>query len=161
MSDVLTRLDAALIEMRRLWSPTTSGRAAEGTAPAVDLSSVLVVHVVGEADGGLTVAEVADLLGVAAATASRLCDRAVAGGYLLKAPSRDDARRRTLTLTGAGLELRAQSLAFRRDYLERLLADWTVDEIVSFEGLLTRFAASVAAHPPQSNPLHTPQGEHR
>ncbi|KQQ62566.1 hypothetical protein ASF63_18665 [Microbacterium sp. Leaf320] len=158
---MLTRLDAALIEMRRLWSPTTSGRAAEGAASAVDLSSVLVAHLVGEADGSLTVAEVADLLSVAAATASRLCDRAVAGGYLQKAPSRDDARRRTLTLTDAGLDLREHSLAFRRDYLEHLLADWTVDEIASFEGLLTRFAASVSARPPRPKPLHAPEGEHR
>lgn len=161
MFEVLTRLDAALIEMRRLWSPTTSGRAAQGAASGVDLSSVLVAHVVGEADDGLAIAEVADLLGVAATTASRLCDRAVAAGFVQKVPSRDDARRRTLTLTNTGLELRAQSLAFRRDYLEHLLAEWTVDEIVTFEGLLTRFAASVTAHPPRPKPLPPPSGEHR
>ncbi|WP_311259811.1 hypothetical protein [Microbacterium sp. WCS2018Hpa-9] len=68
---------------------------------------------------------------------------------------------RRRALTDARLDLREHSLAFRREYLEHLLADWTVDEIVSFEGLLTRFAASVAAHPPRPKPLHAPEGEHR
>lgn len=138
------------MEMRRLWSPTTSGRPTPGASPGVDLSTVLVVHVAGETEKGLPVNEVADRLGVAAATASRLCDRAVAGGYLRKVPGEHDARQRTLTLTAAGAELRRESAAFRRDYLAHLLAGWTADEIEHFERLLTRFASSVAEHPPQS-----------
>ncbi|MFB8188182.1 MarR family winged helix-turn-helix transcriptional regulator [Microbacterium sp. NPDC055988] len=161
MKDVLTSLDAALMEMRRLWSPTTSGRPAQGAAPGVDLSTVLVVHVVGEAANGLAIAEVADRLGIAAATASRLSDRAVAGGYLRKMSAERDARRRTLTLSDAGLELRDESAAFRRAYLARVLAGWTADEIEAFERLLTRFAAAVVENPPQPTPLHLTEGQHR
>lgn len=149
------------MQMRRLWSPTTSGRSVEGTASDVDLSSVLVAHVVGEVDGGLAVAEVADRLGVAAATASRLCDRAVAAGYLEKVVPAGDARRRTVSLTAAGVRLREDSLAFRLDYLGDLLRGWTPDEIATFERLLSRFAMSVVDNPPRPRPSRTTQGEDR
>ncbi|WP_404803012.1 MarR family winged helix-turn-helix transcriptional regulator [Microbacterium pullorum] len=109
--------------MRRLWAPTTSGRAAHGSEPGVDLSTVLVVHAIG-ASGGLSVADVAAQLGVAPATASRLCDKAVTSGYVSKAPAVDGPRRLTLTLTPAGTALRAEAAAFRARYLASLLDGW-------------------------------------
>lgn len=160
MRDALTRIDLALMGMRHLWSPTTSGRTARGMPSTVDLSSVLVVQAVGEADSALTIAEVAERLGVAAATASRLCDRAVASGYLNKEPDPDNARRRALSLTPRGAEVHQESLAFRHDYLRQLTADWTSSEVEDFELLLTKFGNAVGAHPPQPRIAHCREKKH-
>lgn len=154
-------MDSALLGMRRLWSPTTSGRPPRGMAPGVDLSSVLVIHVVGEADAAPTIAEVAERLGVVAATASRLCDRAVAAGYLQKEPAHDDARRRTLSLTPQGAAMQKDSLAFRHDYLRDLVAEWTTEETETFARLLTKFAQAVAEHPPQTRIDPRREEDHR
>lgn len=156
----LARIDAALLAMRRLWAPTTSGRAARDAAPSVDLSTVLLVHTVGDCnDSDVTVTEAAERLGVAAATASRLCDRAVEGGYLDKRPIVGDGRRRALALTEAGRRLRRESEAFRHEYLARTLSGWTPEDIDTFTTLLSRFANAVAEHPPvASTPPRTTEG---
>lgn len=96
-------------------------------------------------------AEVAERLGVAPATASRLCDRAVVGGYVVKNPSRADARRLSLALTPTGIALRSRSEAFRLAYLTSVLDHWTPDEVEVFERLLTRFAETVHSHPPAAH----------
>ncbi|AVL98858.1 hypothetical protein C6C15_14460 [Microbacterium sp. str. 'China'] len=134
--------------MRRLWAPTTSGRAARDAAPSVDLSTVLLVHAVGSAQGVLTVSAAAERLGVVAATASRLCDRAVEGGYLEKRPTAGDGRRRALALTDEGRRLRRGSEDLRHEYLRRSLAGWPPEDVDSFTTLLSRFAKTVAEHPP-------------
>ncbi|MFB8388009.1 MarR family winged helix-turn-helix transcriptional regulator [Microbacterium sp. NPDC055910] len=148
MHSSFARIDGALIDMRRIWAPTTSGRAARGEAASVDLSTVLIVTAIGDAPDGLSVADIASELGVAPATASRLCDRAVVGGYVAKANAAADARRLSLTLTPAGGALRAQSEAFRLDYLRRILHVWTSEDVQTFERLLTRFATAVHVDPP-------------
>lgn len=94
------------------------------------------------------IAEAASRLQVATTTASRLCDQAVKGGYLIKATSAKDARQRVLTLTTQGHQLRLESETFRHGYLRRILEDWTNDDINAFTALLSRFASTVAAHPP-------------
>jgi len=152
MTLALANIDSALREMRRLWTPTTSGRTRESADARVDLSTVLVVTAIGAEREGRSVAEIADELGVAATTASRLCDRAVVGGYVIKAPSHADARRLSLSLTESGDALRTRSERFRLAYLARILRDWTAADIDSFEQLLSRFASAVQAHPPTSIP---------
>lgn len=150
MQDRLRIIDEAIVSMRRLWAPTTSGRVARDAEPAVDLSSVLLVHAVGSAEGGLTVAEAAARLGVAAATASRLCSRAVDAGYLERTPFAGDARRRAIALTNEGWRLKQESEDFRHEYLRRALSDWTAADIADFTVLLSRFAEFVATYPPTS-----------
>ncbi|MBN6191645.1 MarR family winged helix-turn-helix transcriptional regulator [Microbacterium sp. K35] len=148
----LARIDDALLAMRRIWAPTTSGRPARGASPTVDLSTVLLVHAVGEGEGVLTVTEAAERLGVTPTTASRLCARAVDGGYLDKVSAVADARRRGLTLTEKGRRLRRESETFRLEYLQRVLEGWTSDEVHTFSVLLSRFASVVAVNPPTPPP---------
>lgn len=148
MLDELGVIDGALVSMRRLWAPTTSGRTAKDAEPAVDLSTILLVQVVSESGGELAVSEAAALMGVAPATASRLCDRAVERGYLEKNFSATDGRRRSLTLTPEGRKLRRESEAFRREYLRRILEGWDSREVSTFAALLERFSGAVSETPP-------------
>lgn len=157
--DPLGGIDRALMLMRHLWAPQTAGRPAAGAAPGIDVSTVLVVHAVHDAAAEgtpPTVADVASRLGVAPATASRLCDRAVAADAIAKAPAPGDARRVRLTLTGAGAQLHAHAREFRLDYLARITAQWSPDDVARFASLLARFADAVHAEPPTAP---TPRSE--
>jgi DNA-binding MarR family transcriptional regulator len=139
-------IDAALLRLRRVW--TVPPRAVEHRGQQVELSSVLVVEGCGQhAEQGRepTVGGVAEFADVAPSTASRLVDRAVAGGFVQRAPSAQDARRTVLRLTGAGQALRSDASAFRLDWLGRTLSDWPDEDAAQLAALLTRFADAVAA----------------
>lgn len=156
MDATLLALDEALIQLRRLWSAGTPrlGRAGE----AVEMSTVLVVDAVqrlaeGDPPTEATVAAVADRLDVAASTASRLVDRAVAAGVVRRTRSAADPRRAPLVLTADGRALAARATGFRLTYLRTLLEDWSDADRRTFAELLTRFAAAVHTHPhPQARP---------
>jgi DNA-binding MarR family transcriptional regulator len=47
-----------------------------------------------------------------------------------------------LALSAAGKQLQRHAIAFRTGRLEKLLADWTAEEITTFTRLLERFARS-------------------
>lgn len=151
----LTRTDAALLRLRRFWDvPASRPAGAESPDEHVELSTVLVVEAVGrggeqasnagEGDGDVTVGTVAAAVGVAASTASRLVERAIAAGAVRRRPSTTDARRAALTLTTAGEELRARSQHFRVNRLAELVQDWPATDRETFATLLERFADEVA-----------------
>lgn len=144
-------IDEAIIGMRKLWSPITSGRPASGSAPLVDLSSVLVVDAVSRLEGKPSIGQIAEHLSVAQTTASRIADKAVAAGFVTKQPAEDDVRRAELALTPQGQELLDRSLEFRYAYVRTLLQGWSFEEVETFSVLLSRFAATAADNPPDPN----------
>ena len=150
MDPTLLALDDALIRLRRLWAAGTPrlGRAGE----AVEMSTVLVVDAVQRLTERApaveaTVAVVADRLDVAASTASRLVDRAVAAGVVRRTRSATDPRRAPLTLTAEGRALAARATRFRLAYLTDLTTDWSEPDRRRLAQLLGRFAAAVHERP--------------
>jgi DNA-binding MarR family transcriptional regulator len=146
----LLALDEALIRLRRLWAAGTPrlGR----TEKSVEMSTVLIVDAVQrltESDPAAeaTVAVVADRIDVAASTASRLVDRAVAAGMVRRTRSSADPRRCPLELTPEGVALAARATRFRLSYLTDLTADWSERDRRQLAQLLGRFAAAVHAAP--------------
>jgi DNA-binding MarR family transcriptional regulator len=147
----LTRMDEALLRLRRFWDLPRAGSADEAGGDPVELSTVLVVEVIGRAGGAghgaagdLTIGAVGAAIGVEASTASRLVERAVAAGAVQRRSSAADARRVALTLTPAGEALRERSRAFRTGRLAGLLEDWSDADRATFVALLERFADEVA-----------------
>ena len=141
-------MDDALLRVRRLWS-TNLRQVVEGGTVNVEFSSVLVVEACarGAAAGDeVTVGDVARFADVEHSTASRLTDRAVRAGLVLRNRSVHDVRRTALTLTPAGFELRARSVRFRTAWLARALSGWDQDDLATLARLLGRFAAAVAEH---------------
>jgi DNA-binding MarR family transcriptional regulator len=151
----LDRIDAALMRLRRFWSPPRGHRLPAGGDEHVELSTVLVVEVLArEADAGSQapgVADVAQRLDVAPSTASRLVDRAVAAGTVQRLTSPGDARRAELHLTEQGEALHARARAFRTDYLRAVVHDWEPGEIAALGDILDRFARAVGEHPPAAS----------
>lgn len=149
----LARLDAALLDLRRWAEPPGGTRANASVAHGegrIEVSTLLVVHALARRDSAgdreLSVGHIAEALHVAHSTASRLVDRAVRAGMVLRERSTEDPRRAVLSLTEAGRELQDQAVRFRVGRLEAVLADWSATDVITFTRLLERFAN--AAHSP-------------
>lgn len=148
-------LDAALLALRRFWSTpdvvADVPEGAPGDGPAgrprhVETSTLLVAEALRSArDAGreATVADVAAALDVAPSTASRLVDRAIAAGVVVKAASRANRRRVRLELTDDGAALADRALTFRAARLCSLLGDWPAADREDLARLLARFADAV------------------
>ena len=100
-----------------------AGITAEAIAQAGDGVTLpqLRVLVLASASGGLDMTSVAEALDVHISNASRLCERLVQAGLLLRRGSAADRRHVELTLTAAGAELVAAVTAHRRDVVTRAL----------------------------------------
>ena len=110
----------------------------------VELSTVLVVDALSrEPSRGCGIAEVAELLDVAPSTASRLVDRAVGAGMVVRRTSSADARRADLHLTRAGMALQERARHFRAAYLGHVLHDWTAGDVGALAARLAAFADAV------------------
>lgn len=156
----LTRIDAALMRLRRLWTaPQTRAGMRADLDESVELSTVLVVDALArDGETALGVADVALRLDVTPSTASRLVDRAVAAGMVERRVDAGDARRADLHLTAAGRELRHRASAFRTQYLAGVLHDWSPADVAGLARHLDRLARSVASTPdPSCPPLPAPE----
>jgi len=75
-----------------------------------------------DARGRLSVAELADALGVVPSTASRMCDRLVTKGLIRRAASRSNRRQVMLNLSERGRALLAESTRQRKREIAELLS---------------------------------------
>jgi DNA-binding MarR family transcriptional regulator len=147
----LERIDQALIGLRHLWSgPVHLQDAALGK---VEMSTVWIVNALTGPDrqqgrDSMSIRDLADSLGVAHSTASRLVDRAATIGAVTRGPDAHDARLTVVTLTDSGRTLAKTATQFRTAYLADATRTWTDDERATFADLLTRFAHSITTTPP-------------
>jgi len=98
--------------------------AGDGLTP-VQLSGL---RLVAAAEDGATVAQVAEVLGVAASNASRLVDRLVAFGVVHRERATSDRREVRVTLSGAGRRLLRGIDDAQVAHLQRVIAAMPVDE---------------------------------
>ena len=126
----------AVFQFVRHWARRTN-------APA-DVLVVEAVHALSAHDE-VTVNDVAAELGVDQSGASRMVTRAVDQGYLAAQPSRTDARRRTVTVTGPGSDLLASAHRWQEEVFATMTGSWTRAERAAFHramlDLLTRSRA--------------------
>jgi DNA-binding MarR family transcriptional regulator len=137
----LARVDQALLRLRRMWD-APRGIAHEGGV--VEGSTLLVCLAIADTAGAVGVAGVADALGVAPSTASRLVARAAEAGMVTREVSTTDPRRAALELTATGTRLVEASRRYRAARLARLLVDWPPRDVAALADLLTRFADAFA-----------------
>lgn len=154
---VLADVSLALFHLRRVWArPDLMKRIRAQTAAGPDgrplqISNLMVVHAVAglsTVEGAeVTVGAVAERLEIDPSTASRLVGHAIDAGLVSRRPSPVDARRANLDLTAAGARVKQVADRFRRDYLDKLMQDWTARERAEFARLLTRFTDAAARTP--------------
>jgi DNA-binding MarR family transcriptional regulator len=131
---LLDQIGPALSRLRRR-TPAT-GR---------DLSRNLVLNVVADAPGELTVGGLAAEMGVVQPVASRAVAACIADGLLRRAASQADGRRTVLELTERGEAERTRFAAGQRAAFEEITADWTAEERRQFARLLVRYTSDAGA----------------
>jgi DNA-binding MarR family transcriptional regulator len=131
---LLDQIGPALSRLRRR-TPAT-GR---------DVSRNLVLNVVADAPGEMTVGGLAAEMGVAQPVASRTVAACIADGLLRRAASQADGRRTVLELTERGEAERTRFATEQRAAFEDITAAWSPEERTQFARLLVRYATDAAA----------------
>jgi DNA-binding MarR family transcriptional regulator len=98
------------------------------------------LHVYGDA---LRVTDLADRLGVDAPTVTRKIQQLEREQLVSRRPDPDDGRATRIMLTRAGRRAIEKVLEARREWYERLVADWSDDDLTTFASLLVRFSANL------------------
>jgi DNA-binding MarR family transcriptional regulator len=91
-----------------------------------------------EKQGGATVNDVADELGIDQSGASRFITQAVDRGYLRKIASPRDARQRLLVVTDEGAALIAAAHRWQEQIFDNLTTEWSPTEVEQFHQFMER-----------------------
>lgn len=117
-----------------------------------DLTRNIVLNVVGDAVGRITVGGVAQEMGVAQPVASRAVAACIAEGLLRRAASQQDGRSSLLELTDAGESARRNYAAEQRRVFEEITAHWDSADRLQFARFLTRYGQDASACSTRSGP---------
>lgn len=104
-----------------------ASNALAGVRPEVTLPQFRMLVLL-EGRGPMTVAELAEELGVVPSTTSRMCDRLVAKKLIRRTLDRRDRRRMRVTLSATGRDLIAASTRRRKQQIARLIKAIPVSE---------------------------------
>jgi DNA-binding MarR family transcriptional regulator len=99
--------------------------------------------------GPQNLANLAEAIGVAPATATRMCDRLVAKKLIVRQPHFDDRRHIRLEVTTKGRRLVSEVTARRRREMGAILESISPEDQVILANALNRFAAAVGEVPEQ------------
>jgi DNA-binding MarR family transcriptional regulator len=103
--------------------------------------------VVLSSQGASSLAQLAEAVGVAPATATRMCDRLVKKGLIRRRAVRDNRRQLSLTLSDAGRRLVDDVTARRRDEIGRIVRVMSPGDQDVFVHALGQFAAAAGVGP--------------
>jgi DNA-binding MarR family transcriptional regulator len=149
-SALLDQIGPALSRLRRR---TPGGRA--------DLTRNLVLNLVADAPGEMTVGGIAAEMGVTQPVASRTVAACIAAGLLRRSVSQADARRTVLQLTDAGETERHRFASEQRETFERITAAWSPTERIEFARLLIRYSQDAATWSARQGPRRPARAEPR
>ncbi|MET7757978.1 MarR family winged helix-turn-helix transcriptional regulator [Streptomyces sp. NPDC005389] len=138
---VLDNVGPALSRLRR---QVGSGRG--------DLTRNIVLNVVGDAAGRITVGGVADKMGVAQPVASRAIAACIAEGLLRRVASQQDGRSSRLELTDEGESARRAYATEQRLAFEEITAHWDSADRLQFARFLTRYGQDASAWTARGKP---------
>ncbi|ADJ47106.1 MarR family transcriptional regulator [Amycolatopsis mediterranei S699] len=114
-------------------------------ASSRDVSRNLVLNVIADVPGEMTVGGLAAEMGVAQPVASRMVAACIADGLLRRAASQADGRRTVLELTEQGEAERTRFAAEQRAAFEEITAGWSPEERTQFARLLVRYTTDAGA----------------
>jgi DNA-binding MarR family transcriptional regulator len=110
-----------------------------------DLTRNLILNVVADAPGEMTIGGVATEMGVSQPVVSRTVAACIADGLLRRAVSQADGRRTVLELTHAGETERHRFASEQRETFERITAAWEPAERIQFARFLIRYSQDASA----------------
>lgn len=134
--ELLDAVGAAFARLRR----RTGQVAVDPPVTRKDLSRNLLINIVDEYEGELTVGALADQLSVDPSVASRMVSDCISSGYVERLASQRDGRRTVLRLTPEGIALRDRFRSQHRQAFEHITRDWPDHERLEFARLLIKYA---------------------
>lgn len=135
----------AVSELAALWA-----RAPQVVTPRVSAHQLRALHVVGRGRE-VNLTRLAEEMGVSLPTASRLCDRLEAAGFLERGVPPSSRREVCLTLTEAGRRLVARVAEYRRRHLAAVLESMPAeDRAALLNGLHAFHTAWTVTCPPRT-----------
>jgi DNA-binding MarR family transcriptional regulator len=94
------------------------------------------------ARGGMSVSEIAEMIGVDQPRASRLVNESAEHGLVTRRADERDGRRSVVDLTEAGRAMLDTANATRRSAVTQAIAGFTPEETATFADLFTRFVSN-------------------
>lgn len=116
-----------------------------------------LLFILGES-GPVSIGQLAEMLGVTAATASELVDRVERRGLVLRRHRADDRRVVDCDVSDEGTRLLTQIAGARQRASRQMLSVLTQDELADFDRLLRVMAERLAAAKTDSEASHAPTG---
>lgn len=117
-----------------------------------DLTRNIVLNVIGDAAGRITVGGVAEKMGVAQPVASRAIAACIAEGLLRRVTSQQDGRSSHLELTDEGESARRAYASEQRLAFEEITAHWDSADRLQFARFLTRYGQDASAWTTRGKP---------
>ncbi|MDR6906071.1 DNA-binding MarR family transcriptional regulator [Agromyces sp. 3263] len=133
--ELLESIGTAFSRLRR----RTSGVPIDPPMARTDVRRDLLLAIVEESDGMLSVNAVAAAMGMERTAVSRLAASCVTDGLVERVASQTDGRSITLRLTSRGREVLANSRQQQRRAFEYITKDWDDDERLVFARLLHKY----------------------
>ncbi|MDY0908537.1 MarR family winged helix-turn-helix transcriptional regulator [Microbacterium sp. CFBP9034] len=138
--ELLENIGTAFSRMRR----RTSSVPIDLPAARTDVRRDLLLAIVEESDGLLSVNAVASAMGMERTAVSRLAASCVTEGLVERVASQSDGRSITLRITPDGREVLAGSRQQQRRAFEYITRDWDDDERLEFARLLHKYVAATS-----------------
>ena len=148
-------VDALLQASRALVGITARSLAVVNEEVTLPQFRSLVVLATG---GPQTVSALADQLAVHASTMTRMCNRLVTRGLVVRAPSAMDRREVVIALTTMGTTVVEEVMSARRQALEDVVRRIGDDERRAVIEALSRFAEAAGEDPTAGDVLAAPKG---
>ena len=127
-----------LTKANALLKAQVAARHAAGESPGIELAAyALLFHLVKE--GPRRASALAETACVDPSTVSRQVAELVKAGLVERVPDPDDGRASLLVATDRGREQHAVRVARRHRMFDRVLADWSVEDLSTLGDLLDRF----------------------
>ena len=136
--ELLESIGTAFSRLRR----RTSSVPIDAPVARTDVRRDLLLAIVEESDGMLSVNALAAAMGMERTAVSRLAASCVSDGLIKRVASQTDGRSITLRLTRGGREVLATSRQQQRRAFEYITRDWDDDERLEFARLLHKYVAA-------------------
>ncbi|ANS73333.1 hypothetical protein AWM70_00990 [Paenibacillus yonginensis] len=120
-------------------------RTLDGSETSMDRSAYLLLKWL-EKDGPAAIGAIAEAFQLDHSTISRQIAALEGKGWVQRTPSPEDARSSVIGVTESGAAAVALARDKRAAAYDRLLEDWTEEELETFSGLLTRLNRSIDAY---------------
>jgi DNA-binding MarR family transcriptional regulator len=109
----------------------------------LDRAGSSLLHKLHMGDASLRVTDLAELLGVDTPTVTRKIQQLEREQLVSRHADPDDRRAYRITLTPAGRASIESVLKARREWFDRLVADWDAADLATFASLLGRFSSAL------------------